>query len=79
MQFSGLAITVGQPLVFSFADKKLLALNVKSIEAIDASSIRNNENAEAKKVSFGRLSGNAVIAFEKAENSSLNLTGKAKG
>lgn len=79
MQFAGLAITVGQPLVFSFADKKLLALSVKSIEAIDASSIRNNENAEAKKINFGKLSGNAVIAFEKAENSSLNLTGKAKG
>lgn len=80
MQFSGLAITVGQPLVFSFADKKLLALSVKSIEAIDAKSIQNQENAaEVKKINFGRLSGNTMIAFEKAENSSLNLTGKAKG
>lgn len=80
MQFAGLAITVGQPLVFSFADKKLLALSVKSIEGIDAASLRNNvEHPEAKKINFGKLSGNAVIAFEKAENSSLNLTGKAKG
>lgn len=79
MQFAGLAITVGQPLVFSFSDKKLLGLNIKSIEAIDASSIRDNKNAEAKKINFGRLTGNAVIQFEKAENSSINLVGKAKG
>jgi vesicle-fusing ATPase len=79
MQFSGLALTVGQPLVFSFMDKKLLGLNVKGIEAIDASSIRENKSAEPRKISFGRLTGNAVIQFEKAENSALNLVGKAKG
>lgn len=32
MQFSGLALTVGQPLVFSFQDKKMLGLVVKSLE-----------------------------------------------
>lgn len=79
MQFAGLAITVGQPLVFSFMDKKLLGLNIKTIEAIDASSIRNNTNAEPKRISFGRLTANAVVQFEKAENSSLNLQGKSKG
>lgn len=79
MQFSGLAITVGQPLVFSFNDKKLLGLNIRSIEAIDASSIRDNKSPEAKKINFGKLTGNAVIQFEKAENSSINLVGKAKG
>lgn len=79
MQFSGLAITAGQPLVFSFADKKLLGLNIKSIEAIDAGAIRDNKNADPKKINFGRLSGNAMVQFEKAENSSINLVGKAKG
>jgi vesicle-fusing ATPase len=79
MQFSGLAITVGQPLVFSFADKKLLALNIKWIEAVDATAIRDGKNAEPKKVTFGKLTGNAMIQFEKAENSSINLVGKAKG
>ena len=79
MQFSGLAITVGQSLVFSFNEKKLLGLNVKIIEAIDASSLRENKSPEVKKINFGRLTGNAVIQFEKAENSSLNLVGKAKG
>lgn len=79
MQFSGLALTVGQPLVFSFGDKKLLGLSVKTIEAVDARSIQENKTAEAKKINFGRLTGNAVIQFEKAENSSLNLVGKSKG
>lgn len=79
LQFAGLAITVGQPLVFSFADKKLLGLNIRSIDAIDANSIRDNKNVEPKKITFGRLSGNAVIQFEKADNSSINLVGKAKG
>lgn len=79
MQFAGLAITVGQPLVFSFADKKLLGVNIKSIEAIDARAIQEGTNAKEKKINFGKLSGNAVIQFEKAENSALNLTGKAKG
>lgn len=79
LQFAGLAITVGQSLVFSFADKKLLGLNIRSIDAIDANSIRDNQNIEPKKINFGRLTGNAVIQFEKAENSSINLVGKAKG
>lgn len=32
LQFSGMALTVGQTLVFSFQDKKLLGLAVKSLE-----------------------------------------------
>ncbi|CAG9799789.1 unnamed protein product [Chironomus riparius] len=79
MQFAGLAVTVGQPLVFSFNDKKLLGLSIKSIEAIDASAFRDNKNAEPKKITFGRLTANAVVQFEKCENSALNLVGKAKG
>lgn len=79
MQFAGLAITVGQPLVFSFSDKKLLGLSIKTIEAIDASCIRDNKNAEPKKINFGRLTANAAVSFEKAENSALNLVGKSKG
>lgn len=79
MQFAGLAITVGQSLVFSFADKKLLALNVKTIEAVDATAIRDGKNADPRKINFGRLTANATVQFEKAENSSINLVGKAKG
>lgn len=79
MQFAGLALTVGQPLVFSFSEKKLLGLAVKTIEAVDATAIRDNKKLEPKRVNFGHLSANVVVQFEKAENSSLNLVGKAKG
>jgi vesicle-fusing ATPase len=79
MQFAGLALTVGQPLVFSFADKKLLGLSIKSIEAIDSASFAAGKNVDPKRINFGKLTGNAVIQFEKAENSSLNLVGKSKG
>lgn len=81
LQFSGLALTVGQPLVFSFQDKKLLGLCVKSLEAIDANASMQGDKskAEPRKTNFGRLLGNTTVTFEKAENSSLNLVGKAKG
>lgn len=34
LQFSGMAFTVGQLLVFKFLDKKLLSLTVKSLEGM---------------------------------------------
>lgn len=78
MQFSGLALTVGQPLVYNFQDKKLLGLYVKSLEVVDpAAAIQ--EKQEPRKTRFGRLLGNSVVQFEKAEGSAINLTGKAKG
>lgn len=78
MQFSGMALTVGQPLVFSFQEKKLLGLVIKSMEAIDPTQAMNKD-CEPKKTRFGRLLGNATVSFEKAENSSINLVGKSKG
>lgn len=79
MQFSGLALTVGQPLVFSFQDKKLLGLAVKSLEAVDPAATISDKPAEPKKTRFGRLLGNSSVTFEKAEGSSINLVGKSKG
>lgn len=78
MQFAGLALTVGQPLAYQFADKKLLGLVVKSLEAVDPAAAMADK-VELKKTVFGRLLGNSSVQFEKAENSSVNLTGKAKG
>lgn len=78
MQFSGLALTVGQPIVFQFQDKKVLGLVVKSLEAVDPATAISDK-AEPKKTVFGRLLGNSAVQFEKAESSSVNLTGKAKG
>lgn len=40
LQFSGLALTVGQTLVFNFQDKKLLGLAVKTLEAVDSSALK---------------------------------------
>lgn len=87
LQFAGLAVTVGQPLVFSFQDKKLLCLAVKTLEVIDAaamaggasSSGSGNGPVEPKRVNFGRLLANTVVTFEKAESSGLNLVGRSKG
>lgn len=81
MQFAGMALTVGQPLAYQFQDKKLLALAVKSLEAIDPAAVVSDRNTavELKKTNFGRLLGNSNVQFEKAEASSINLVGKSKG
>ncbi|KOC60817.1 Vesicle-fusing ATPase 1 [Habropoda laboriosa] len=79
LQFSGQAFTVSQQLVFQFKDKKMLGLVVKSLEAADLSAISSGQNTVPKKTQMGRCLGDTVIQFEKAENSSLNLIGKAKG
>ena len=79
MQFSGLPLTAGQPLVFNFQDKKMLGLAVKSLEAVDPRMAMEDKQMEPTKTRFGRLSGNTSVQFEKAENSAVNLVGKAKG
>ncbi|XP_055909227.1 vesicle-fusing ATPase 1 [Eupeodes corollae] len=79
LQFAGMALTVGQTLVFSFQEKKLLGLAVKTLEAVESNALKENKEMAIKSVRFGRLTGNTVVQFEKAENSSLNLVGKAKG
>ncbi|XP_055079748.1 vesicle-fusing ATPase isoform X1 [Periophthalmus magnuspinnatus] len=78
-QFNSQAFSVTQQLVFSFCDK-LFGLMVKDIEAMDAS-ILKGEPATGKKqqkIDVGLMVGNSQVIFEKAENSSLTLVGKAK-
>uniref|UniRef100_A0A669EDQ5 Vesicle-fusing ATPase n=2 Tax=Oreochromis TaxID=8139 RepID=A0A669EDQ5_ORENI len=78
-QFNNQAFSVTQQLVFSFCDK-LFGLVVKDIEAMDAS-ILKGEPASGKKqqkIDIGLMVGNSQVIFEKAENSSLTLVGKAK-
>ncbi|XP_018554018.1 vesicle-fusing ATPase isoform X1 [Lates calcarifer] len=78
-QFNNQAFSVTQQLVFSFCDK-LFGLMVKDIEAMDAS-ILKGEPASGKKqqkIDIGLMVGNSQVIFEKAENSSLTLVGKAK-
>ncbi|KAF7649274.1 hypothetical protein LDENG_00144160 [Lucifuga dentata] len=78
-QFNNQAFSISQQLVFSFCDK-LFGLVVKDIEAMDAS-ILKGEPASGKKqqkIDIGLMVGNSQVIFEKAENSSLTLVGKAK-
>ncbi|XP_018331362.1 vesicle-fusing ATPase 1 [Agrilus planipennis] len=78
-KFTGQAFTVGQLLAFAFSDKKLLALTVKDLEAVDINAIKQGKQAKPRKTKIGYLLANSVVQFEKAPNSSLNLTGKSKG
>ncbi|NXA43095.1 NSF ATPase, partial [Eudromia elegans] len=77
-QFNNQAFSVGQQLVFSFNDK-LFGLLVKDMEAMDPSILKGESGASKKqKIEIGLILGNSQVAFEKAENSSLNLIGKSK-
>uniref|UniRef100_A0A8C3S0K1 Vesicle-fusing ATPase n=1 Tax=Chelydra serpentina TaxID=8475 RepID=A0A8C3S0K1_CHESE len=77
-QFNSLAFSVGQQLVFSFNDK-LFGLLVKDIEGMDPSILKGEPGTSKKqKIDVGLVVGNSQVAFEKAENSSLNLIGKYK-
>ncbi|XP_006833593.1 PREDICTED: vesicle-fusing ATPase-like isoform X1 [Chrysochloris asiatica] len=77
-QFNNQAFSVGQQLVFSF-NEKLFGLLVKDIEAMDPSILKGEPaTGKRQKIEVGLVVGNSQVAFEKAENSSLSLIGKAK-
>uniref|UniRef100_A0A8C9KZY2 Vesicle-fusing ATPase n=1 Tax=Panthera tigris altaica TaxID=74533 RepID=A0A8C9KZY2_PANTA len=77
-QFNNQAFSVGQQLVFSF-NEKLFGLLVKDIEAMDPSILKGEPaTGKRQKIEVGLVVGNSQVAFEKADNSSLNLIGKAK-
>ncbi|XP_030591258.1 vesicle-fusing ATPase isoform X1 [Archocentrus centrarchus] len=78
-QFNNQAFSVTQQLVFSFCEK-LFGLMVKDIEAMDASILKGEPGSGKKqqKIDIGLMVGNSQVIFEKAENSSLTLVGKAK-
>ncbi|KAG9474417.1 vesicle-fusing ATPase [Eleutherodactylus coqui] len=77
-QFNNQAFSVGQQLVFTF-NEKLFGLVVKDIEAMDPSILKGEPSSGKKqKIEAGLVLGNSQVVFEKADNSSLNLTGKSK-
>uniref|UniRef100_H3AHS8 Vesicle-fusing ATPase n=1 Tax=Latimeria chalumnae TaxID=7897 RepID=H3AHS8_LATCH len=77
-QFNSQAFTVGQQLVFSFNDK-LFGLVVKDVQAMDPSILKGElDTGKKQKIEVGLVVGNSQVVFEKADNSSLNLAGKAK-
>jgi len=77
-QFCNIALTEGQLLVFSFGDKKLLAVTIKDIEASDLRKIQAGKESKYK-VRTGVLLANSSVIFNKAEGSTIKLTGKSKG
>ncbi|KAK3593526.1 hypothetical protein CHS0354_037052 [Potamilus streckersoni] len=78
MQFNSQAFTVGQLLAFAFTEKRTLAIRVLSIEVMDLTDIKKGPG-KPKKSQIGLLTPNSTVIFEKAENSTLMLTGKSKG
>nr|XP_023011669.1 vesicle-fusing ATPase 1-like [Leptinotarsa decemlineata] len=77
--FPNQMFTVGQQLAFAFKDKKVLLLLIKDIEVVNISSMKAGGEMKPRKAKLGQLIPDTVVQFEKAENSSLNLTGKSKG
>jgi len=77
-QFGNMALTEGQNLVFSFGDKKLLVVNIKELEASDLRKVQAGKESKYK-IRSGVLLPNTSIIFNKAEGSTVKLTGKSKG
>ncbi|GJQ71490.1 hypothetical protein Trydic_g11207 [Trypoxylus dichotomus] len=77
-RFPRQAFTVTQQLAFYFKNK-LLSLVVKDLEAADLNAIQQGRNAKPHKTKTGQVLPETIVIFEKAENSSLILTGKSKG
>ncbi|KFM67260.1 Vesicle-fusing ATPase 1, partial [Stegodyphus mimosarum] len=74
------AFTVGQMLAFSFQDMKLLKLTIKEMEVANIEQVTGNSKPSGKRTTrVGLLLPDAIIIFEKAEGSAVNLVGQAKG
>lgn len=71
---AGVVLQKNQPLVMAIPNSsKKLMLNVKSIL------LTSLESKSSKESGIGVMNANAACTFERAEGSSLNLTGKSKG
>jgi len=77
-KFGQLALTVGQQLVFSYRDMKLLQLIVKDIQGSDLREVGEGRKSQYS-LTTGLLLPNSGIAFSKMEGSSIKLGGKSKG
>lgn len=80
MQYPKQAFTVGQPLVLQFQNKALVQLTVGEIQTTDLSGAKGGAvDSKMIKANCGTTFPNTVLTFEKAEGSSIHLTGKSKG
>lgn len=78
-QFAGQSFHKSMPLAFNFLDKKLLSLTVKDLEVADMNPLKVGGEVRISKAELGMLLPDTKITFEKAEGSTVNLTGKSKG
>ncbi|CAG2254590.1 NSF [Mytilus edulis] len=78
MAFNGQAFSVEQIMAFQFGDKKLLGVFVKEMEVVDFTNVQQGGQPTSRRAPRGLLTPNSTVIFEKAENSTLNLTGKSK-
>lgn len=80
-QFCNRAFSEGQPVVFTYGDKKYLQLIVKLMDVLDPKKVlaSNQSGIDLINVKQGVITGNTKVIFEKAEGSALNLVGKSKG
>ncbi|XP_062519306.1 vesicle-fusing ATPase-like [Corticium candelabrum] len=78
-QFNGLGITVNQNLYYKFGETKLLSAKVKSLEVADVAVLKGVSGKSSQAAQQGVIMPNSRILFERADNSPLVLTGKAKG
>jgi len=77
-QFSQLALTVGQQLVFSYSTNKLLSVVVTDIQGSDLAEIQAGRKSQYP-LTTGLLLPNTGVVFNKAEGSGVKLTGRSKG
>lgn len=76
------AFTTGQMLAFSFNEMKLLKLVVVEMEVANIENVTGNgksEKSEKRTTRVGLLLPDAIVVFEKAKDSAVNLVGQAKG
>ena len=78
-QFPKQSFNVGQIVVFQYQDKPLLQIIVSEIETTDLNALKVGKDTQMVKASSGLSFANSQITFEKAEGSSVFLTGKCKG
>lgn len=54
-------------------------MTIKSLPVVNINALKQGGEAKPRRGKLGKLTPNTVVQFEKAEGSSLNLVGKAKG
>lgn len=77
-QFSQVALTLGQLMVFNFSPQKLLQVEVKDIQGSDLREVQAGRMSQYP-LHIGLLLPNSGVVFNKSEGSSLKLSGKSKG